>query len=115
MPIVNVLDLTPKEEALLASISKKTLYGAAIARVINSASDGDISYQSESLYPALDRLLQKGLATARWGTDLEGARRKYYTITEFGSILIAKKQTFLLRISDTPMTQSNDIKKASIV
>jgi PadR family transcriptional regulator PadR len=104
MPIVNVLDLTSKEEALLTSILKETLYGAAMAERINSASDGAISYKAESLYPALAKLLRRGWATAKWGDDLEGARRRYYTITESGLILIAKKRTFLLRISDIPTT-----------
>lgn len=99
MPIVNVLDITPKEEALLASLLNNSLYGAAIARAINSASDGNITYESEALYPALDRLLKKGLATAKWGTEEEGARRRYYTITEKGRQLIADKQQFLSRVA----------------
>lgn len=99
MAIVNVLDLTPKEEALLTSILNKTLYGAAIARTITSASNGGITYESEALYPVLDRLVKKELATVRWGTDFEGARRKFYTITEKGRKLIEEKQSFLSRVS----------------
>ncbi|MEX0907617.1 MAG: helix-turn-helix transcriptional regulator, partial [Gemmatimonadota bacterium] len=37
-----------------------------------------------SLYPALERLLGKGLVTAAWGRSPTGRRARYYTITASG-------------------------------
>jgi DNA-binding PadR family transcriptional regulator len=103
MPSINVLDITSKEEALLRTVLHKPLYGAEIAKTITLASNGDIIYECESLYPVLARLVAKGLLSVKWKTELEGDEKKYkkkcYTITDLGKELIERKQIFLTKIS----------------
>jgi DNA-binding PadR family transcriptional regulator len=44
-----------------------------------------------SLYPALERLLRRGLATAKWSLTPTGRRARYYTITAAGRKRLGEK------------------------
>ena len=99
MTNINVLDITIKEEALLRSLYDQDLYGLEIARLICEETGNTTNYQSESLYPALRKLEQKGWITPRWGDELEGVRRKYYRITDAGKSVIENRQSFLNRLA----------------
>ena len=45
-----------------------------------------------SLYPALYRLEDQGLITARWGISEEGRRAKFYHLTEQGRDRLAEER-----------------------
>jgi len=59
------------------------LHGYAIAKRIKNASDG-IDIEDGSLYPALNRLLVKGLVQAEWGTSENNRRARFYRLTPQG-------------------------------
>ena len=69
---------------ILRTLSLDPAHGYAIARHIERISDDVLRVEQGSLYPALDRLLRKGLVTAKWGSTPNGRRARYYTITDSG-------------------------------
>jgi transcriptional regulator len=55
-----------------------------IANAIQSASEEVLHVEEGSLYPALQRMLVKGWATAKWGTTAGNRRARYYQLTPAG-------------------------------
>ncbi|HET7551660.1 MAG TPA: PadR family transcriptional regulator [Gemmatimonadaceae bacterium] len=72
------------ELLILRTLTLGPLHGYAIAQHIAGLSDGVLQVEQGSLYPALERLLQNGWATAKWGKSPTGRRARYYTITSSG-------------------------------
>ena len=56
---------------VLRTLSKGPLHGYAIARHIHDWSKGALEIEDGSLYPALNRMLQKGWVKAEWGVFLK--------------------------------------------
>src|SRR5688500_11715325 len=83
---------TPKSELMrgtlemliLQTLSSQPLHGYAIAQQIQRLSNDALTVEQGSLYPALERLLQQGWVTAKWGESPTGRRARYYTITASG-------------------------------
>jgi len=69
---------------ILQTLSAQALHGYAIAQQIQRLSNDALIVEQGSLYPALERLLQQGWATAKWGESPTGRRARYYTITAKG-------------------------------
>ncbi|HET7584757.1 MAG TPA: PadR family transcriptional regulator [Gemmatimonadaceae bacterium] len=69
---------------VLKTLSLHPLHGYAIAQHIARLSDGVLQVEQGSLYPALERLLNKGLVTAKWQLSPTKRRARYYTITASG-------------------------------
>lgn len=65
-------------------IRQKELHGFEIAALIEQTSDDVLQVEEGSLYPALQRLLIKGLVTGEWGRTAENRRARYYQITAAG-------------------------------
>ena len=59
-------------------------YGYEILKGVAQASRGDYEMKEPSLYTSLKRLEGQGLVESYWGSESQGARRKYYHITEGG-------------------------------
>ena len=60
------------------------LHGYGIARRIEQVSDGVLSLNQGTIYPALLRLHQKGWIKAEWGASENNRRAKYYSLTKAG-------------------------------
>ncbi|HEV8197945.1 MAG TPA: PadR family transcriptional regulator [Gemmatimonadales bacterium] len=69
---------------ILKTLTVQPMHGYAIALHIERFSGEVLSIEQGSLYPALERLLKKGLVTAKWGDSPTGRRARYYTITAAG-------------------------------
>ena len=69
---------------VLQTLSVTTLHGYAIAQHIARLSDDVLTVEQGSLYPALERLQQKGWITSKWGRTSTGRRARFYTITTAG-------------------------------
>lgn len=81
------------EEDIVTVICGKRLYGIEIQRALEEVLSQKRS--AGSLYPALHRLVKKGFLTAEWGASdeqYEGARRKYYTVTAEGKIVLSENK-----------------------
>ena len=59
-------------------------HGQAIARAIQSQSDNVLIVDHGSLYPALQRLEERGFIDAEWGTSDNNRRARFYTLTKAG-------------------------------
>jgi PadR family transcriptional regulator PadR len=68
---------------ILKSLAHEPAHGYAIAKRIKNASDG-LEIEDGSLYPALNRLLVKGLVQAEWGTSENNRRARFYRLTPEG-------------------------------
>jgi transcriptional regulator len=60
------------------------LHGYAIAQRIRQLSGDVLEAEEGSLYPALQRLLVEGWASAEWGTSETGRRVRFYKLTPDG-------------------------------
>jgi DNA-binding PadR family transcriptional regulator len=69
-------------------------YGYEVAKKITEGGEGLIDIKDATIYIAFKRMEEEGLITTYWGDGVEGARRKYYKITEKG------KRVYEARIAD---------------
>lgn len=79
------------EMLILRTLTLGSLHGYGIAQHIERSSEGVLQVPQGSLYPALERLLKKGLVTARWAKSPTGRRARYYTITDSGRARLEAK------------------------
>ncbi len=71
---------------LVLSQLKEPMYGYNLVKVLE---DAGIPIEGNTLYPLMRRLEGQGLLKSEWETD--GTKpRKYYVITEDGSIVLEK-------------------------
>ncbi len=61
-----------------------SLHGYAIAQRIHTLSSEVLSVEEGSLYPALQRILLKGWATADWGLSETNRKVRFYSLTPSG-------------------------------
>jgi PadR family transcriptional regulator, regulatory protein PadR len=72
------------EMLILRTLTVQPMHGYAVAQHIARLSQDVLQVEQGSLYPALERVLQKGWATAKWGLSPTGRQARYYTITKSG-------------------------------
>ena len=72
------------EMLVLQTLKNGRRHGYGIAQRIQEISDDVLQVEEGSLYPALQRLLVKGLVKAEWGTSENNRRARYYTLTPSG-------------------------------
>lgn len=95
--------MTPKRDLLpgtlemlvLKTLSVQPMHGYGIAQHIHRLSRDVLRVEEGSLYPALQRMRQKGWIRAEWAQTPNNQRARYYTITPTGrSQLGAEEETF---------------------
>jgi PadR family transcriptional regulator len=59
-------------------------HGYTIARLIEERSDAFLQVEQGSLYPALNRLEDRGWIDSHWGTSENNRRARYYGLTPAG-------------------------------
>jgi PadR family transcriptional regulator PadR len=69
---------------ILKALSGGSLHGYGIGLWLRRKSMDVFQVKEGVLYPALHRLLGKGLATARWDVTDTGRRARFYTLTPKG-------------------------------
>ena len=60
------------------------LHGYGIARRIEQVSEGRLSINYGTIYPALLKLEQEGLITSAWGLSDNNRKAKFYKLTRAG-------------------------------
>lgn len=75
---------------VLHVLSAGDSYGYEILKEIAATSRGDYEMKEPSLYTSLKRLEGQGFVTGYWGSESQGARRKYYHITQSGRSELAE-------------------------
>jgi PadR family transcriptional regulator PadR len=76
---------------VLQLVSERAMYGYEIIKVVNERTDRALEWKEGTLYPCLHRLEGSGLIKGEWGESDSGRKRKYYTITRTGLVLLKKK------------------------
>jgi PadR family transcriptional regulator PadR len=87
------------EMLILRTLVLGALHGYAIAQHIARLSDGVLAVEQGSLYPALERVLNKGWATVRWAETPTKRQARYYTITRSGRKQLDEKVSEYDRVS----------------
>ena len=69
---------------ILKTLSVSPMHGYGIAQHLKRLSRDVLQVEEGSLYPALQRLRQRGWLKAEWGQTPNNQRARYYTITAKG-------------------------------
>ena len=69
---------------ILQALSGGDSYGYEILKEVATASKGAYELKEPSLYTSLKRLERQACIEGYWGDETQGARRKYYRITDDG-------------------------------
>ena len=72
------------ELLILRALRRSPMHGYGIAQHLKTVSGDVLEVGESSLYPALQRLLLKGWATAEWGPSENNRRARFYTLTPVG-------------------------------
>ena len=77
---------------ILKTLSVQSMHGYGIAQQLHRLSNDVIRVEEGSLYPALQRMRQKGWIQAEWGQTPNNQRARYYTITAGGRRELGQQQ-----------------------
>src|ERR1041384_2291029 len=77
---------------VLKTLTLGPLHGYGIAQHIKQLSRDVLQVDEGSLYPALQRMRQRGWLHADWGTTPNNQRARYYTITAAGRKQLGAEQ-----------------------
>ncbi len=75
-------------------------HGQGIARIIQAQSDDVLLVDHGSLYPALQRLEDRGWISAEWGVSDNNRKARFYTLTKQGRKHLARQAGQWRRMSD---------------
>jgi PadR family transcriptional regulator PadR len=68
-------------------------HGQGIARAIQQTSDKELLVEHGALYPALQRLEERGWISAKWGISTNNRKARFYSLTAAGRKQLAKETT----------------------
>jgi transcriptional regulator len=74
-------------------------HGQGIARAIQQSSDNELLVEHGALYPALQRLEEKGWITATWGTSSNNRKARFYSLTKRGRSQLVHESTKWRRLA----------------
>jgi PadR family transcriptional regulator, regulatory protein PadR len=69
---------------ILKALSLEPMHGWGITQRIEQITQNVLQVNPGSLYPALERLQDRGWISAEWGTTDAGRKAKYYKLTAAG-------------------------------
>jgi PadR family transcriptional regulator, regulatory protein PadR len=77
---------------ILKALSLQPMHGWAIAHRLEQLSGESLRIGQGSLYPALQRLEEKGWIDSEWQVTEQGRRAKYYALTRAGRRALGAEQ-----------------------
>jgi PadR family transcriptional regulator, regulatory protein PadR len=77
---------------VLKALGLGPLHGYGIIQRIQQMSEGMLTVEQGSLYPALYRIEQRGWISSKWGTNETGRKAKFYTLTKAGRRQLAVEE-----------------------
>jgi transcriptional regulator len=78
---------------VLKTLALEPMHGWGISQRIQQVSQGLLDVNQGSLYPALQRLEQKGWISSDWSTTENNRRAKYYQLTSAGRKALGEEAT----------------------
>ena len=77
------------EFLILSLLEHEARHGYELSKLIESRSDGVLTFHVASLYPMLYRMEERGWIAGRWVEKPGQRRRRYYAITPAGLEILA--------------------------
>jgi PadR family transcriptional regulator PadR len=74
-------------------------HGQGIARAIQQTSEEELLVEHGALYPALQRLEERGWISAKWGTSVNNRKARFYSLTAAGRKQLVKETTKWKRLT----------------
>jgi len=74
-------------------------HGQGIARAIQQRSDQELLVEHGALYPALQRLEERGWISAKWGISTNNRKARFYSLTPAGRKQLRKETTRWKRLA----------------
>jgi len=74
-------------------------HGQGIARAIQETSEQELLVEHGALYPALQRLEERGWISAKWGTSSNNRRARFYSLTAAGRKQLTRETTKWKRLA----------------
>lgn len=78
------------EVLILRSLKLQANHAYGVSQFLQQHSDSEFRVDNGSLYPALQRLLQRKWISAQWKTSPNGRRARYYSLTPTGRRQLVK-------------------------
>ena len=75
---------------ILRSLKLEANHAYGVSQFLQRHSDSEFRVDNGSLYPALQRLLQREWISAQWKTSPNGRRVRYYSLTAAGRRQLVK-------------------------
>ena len=85
---------------ILKTLCVQPMHGYGIALHLLRLSQDVIRVDEGSLYPALQRMRQKGWITAEWRQTPNNQRARYYTITALGQRQLGEQEASFAELLD---------------
>ncbi len=83
---------------ILRTLIYGSQHGQGIAHAIQQTSGKELLVEHGALYPALQRLEDRGWISAKWGTSATNRKARFYILTVAGREQLAKERTKWNRI-----------------
>ena len=80
------------EMIVLEVLQREPMHGWGITELIERRSDGLLSVNQGSLYPALYRLVARGWVSSEWRTTDNNRNARYYALTRSGRKQLASER-----------------------
>jgi len=80
------------ELLVLSLVEDQPRHGYDLSKLIESRSDGVLTFRVASLYPLLYRLEKRGWIQGRWIEKAGQRRRRYYRLTAAGAQVLASQR-----------------------
>src|ERR1700683_2714458 len=74
-------------------------HGQGIARAVQQTSQEELLVEHGALYPALQRLEERGWISAKWGTSSNNRKARFYSLTAAGRRQLVTETTKWQRLS----------------
>ena len=74
-------------------------HGQGIARAIQQTSAEELLVEHGALYPALQRLEERGWISAKWGVSTNNRKARFYSLTSAGRKQLGKETTKWKRLA----------------
>lgn len=85
---------------ILRVLRSSPLHGYAIAQRIHMLSSEVLDVEEGSLYPALQKILLKGWASAEWGISETNRKVRFYRLTPAGQKQLEAELTDYARVTE---------------
>ena len=85
---------------VLKTLTGEPRHGYQIARAIKRLSSDALQVEEGALYPALQRLREKGWIQGEWGVSENNRRARFYTLTTAGRAALEAERRHWIRYVD---------------